>query len=402
MRSRESTLGVLTRRAAIRGSLAGLAGGAALATPQAGALAQSSSPAFSAEQKAVAQRIVQREIDNGIVPGIAWSVGNAKEMLAEGAAGLRVVSPAAPVNPATRFAIASVSKQFTAACVYLLRDQGKLSLDAPLSDYLPEYRYASKVTLRQVLQMRSGISFDTDACEAPIAGRLDDKVVVENLDRMQPDSAPGEHFTYSNCAYDVAGVVVAKLSGMSFTRFIEEHVFKPLGMSSSYQLGTRSDSDFAEGYGKGDKGWAPEPATAADKVFASGNLASTVSDLQRWDRALLNAALLPRKTLDEVFAVPTLTSGAKTIYASGWFVEPSGVIWHGGQLPGYGAANVLVPATGHALVVLGNTVGAHAGPWKPWEVAREIYNATGLGPELPPFLPIVGTTLVIPGVTVPK
>jgi len=396
-------VGALTRRAAIKGSLAGVAGGAALAMPPlTRGFAQSPATSFDSDRKAVAQRIVQREVDRGIVPGIAWSVGNAKETLAEGAAGLKAVSPAAPVNAATRFAIASVSKQFTAACVYLLRDQGKLSLDVPLSGYIPEYRYASKVTLREMLQMRSGISYDMDACEAPIDGRLDDRVVVENLNRMEPDSAPGAHFTYSNCAYDLAGLLVSRLSGMPFARFIEEHVFKPLGMSSSYQLGTRRDPDFAEGYAREGSGWAPAPATAADRVFASGNLASTVSDLQRWDRALLNATLLPRKTLDEVFTVPTLTSGARTIYASGWFVEPSGIVWHGGQLPGYGAANVLVPATGHALVVLGNTVGAHAGPWRPWDVAREIYNATGLGPALPPFLPIVGTTLQIPGVTAPK
>jgi CubicO group peptidase (beta-lactamase class C family) len=180
---------------------------------------------------------------------------------------------------------------------------------------------------------------------------------------------------------------------MPFSRFIEEHIFKPLGMSSSYQLGTRNDPDFAEGYKKDGNGWKPEPATAADKVFASGNLASNVSDLQRWDRALLNASLLPRKSLDEIFTVPTLSSGAKTIYASGWFVEPGGVIWHGGDLLGYGTANVLIPASGHALVLLGNTSGAPSARWKPWEVAREIYNAAGLGPALPPFLPIVGTTV---------
>jgi D-alanyl-D-alanine carboxypeptidase len=384
----------LTRRQAIKSSLAGLAGGAVLTIPpRARVFAQSSATPFSAEQRAVAERILKREVDSGIVPGIGWSIGNAKEILAEGGVGLKVVSPAAPVSAATRFALASVSKQFTAACVYLLRDQGKLSLDAPLSDYLPDYRYASKVTLRQILQMRSGISSDMETCEAPIGNRLDDTVVVDHLNRMEPDFPPGAHFAYCNCGYDLAGALVARLSGMPFSRFIEEHIFKPLGMSSSYQLGTRNDPDFAEGYKKDGNGWKPEPATAADKVFASGNLASNVSDLQRWDRALLNASLLPRKSLDEIFTVPTLSSGAKTIYASGWFVEPGGVIWHGGDLLGYGTANVLIPASGHALVLLGNTSGAPSARWKPWEVAREIYNAAGLGPALPPFLPIVGTTV---------
>lgn len=381
------------RRHAIKSSIAGLAGAAALTMPtRASVWAQSSAAAFSVEQRAIAERTLRHQVDSGIVPGIAWSIGNVREVLAEGAVGLKLLSPAAPVGATTRFAIASVSKQFTAACVYLLRDQGKLSLDAPLSQYLPDYGYASKVTLRQILQMRSGISSDMETCEAPIGGRLDDTVVVENLNRMKPDFLPGEHFAYCNCGYDLAGALVARLSGMSFARFIEEHIFKPLGMSSSYQLGTRADSDFAEGYKKEGNNWVLEPATAADKVFASGNLASNVADLQRWDRSLFNATLFPRQTLQEIFTVPTLTSGARTIYASGWFVEPGGLIWHAGELLGYGTANLLVPATGHALVLLGNTAGAPNGPWKPWEVAREIYNAAGLGPALPAFLPIVGTT----------
>ena len=99
--------------------------------------------------------------------------------------------------------------------------------------------------------------------------------------------------------------------------------------------------------------------------------------MQRWDRALLNATLLPRKTLEEMF--------------SGWFVEPNGAIWHGGALEGYGTANVLVPASGHAMVLLGNT---HPGErWRPWDVAREIYNEAKLGPPLSPFMPIVHTTV---------
>ena len=182
------------------------------------------------------------------MPGIAWSIGNATETLAEGGVGLRMVSPAAPMGGATRCALASVSKQFAAASIYMLRDEGKLSLDAPLASYLPAYRDAGKMNLHQVLTMSSGISPDTDACEAPIGSRIDDTALIENLNRMALEFPPGAHFSYSNCAYDVAGAVVARLSGMPFVRFVEERIFKPLGMASSYQLGTRADPDFAEGY----------------------------------------------------------------------------------------------------------------------------------------------------------
>jgi CubicO group peptidase (beta-lactamase class C family) len=379
----------LTRRRAIKSSLAGLAGGAATAiAPLASVSAQSSSP--PPELKSTAERILRREVDSGNVPGIGWSIGNARETLAEGAVGLRIVSPATPMGVATRCALASVSKQFAAACVFMLRDQGLLSLDAPLADYLPTYRYASQMTLRQVLAMSSGISSDTEACEAPIGSRIDDTALIENLNRMALEFPPGAHFAYSNCAYDVAGAVVARLSGMPFGRFVEERIFKPLGMTSSYRLGTRADPDFAEGYAPDGAGWKPAPANVADKTFASGNLASNAADMQRWNRALLNATLLPRQSLREMLAVRALSSGATTTYASGWMVEPGGPIWHGGALDGYGTTNLLVPASGHAITLLGNT--APRTRWKPWEVAREIYNTAGLGPALPAFLPIITTT----------
>ncbi|MFI5019791.1 MAG: serine hydrolase domain-containing protein [Dongiales bacterium] len=381
--------GGLTRRQAMKRTLAGLTGGVAMTIP---ALAKlSAATPWSPEQRAAAERILQREVDSGNVPGIAWSIGNATETLAEGGVGLRVVSPAIPVDAATRCALASVSKQFAAASIYMLRDEGKLSLDAPLASYLPAYRDAGKMNLHQVLTMSSGISPDTDACEAPIGSRIDDTALIENLNRMALEFPPGAHFAYSNCAYDVAGAVVAKLSGMPFAHFVEARIFKPLGMASSYQLGTRADSDFAEGYSPDGTGWKPAPAMAADKVFASGNLASNPGDMQRWDRALLNATLLPRKTLDEMFTVTPLSRGAKAIYASGWFVEPNGTIWHGGALEGYGTANILVPASGHAMVLLGNT---HPGDrWRPWDVAREIYNEAKLGPAMSAFLPIIATTV---------
>ena len=376
----------LTRRQAIVGSLAGLAGGASLTTP---ALVS----AKSADLQAVAERIMKREIDEGNVPGSGWSIGNTRETLAEGAVGLRVVDPAVPVDVATRFALASVSKQVTAACLYLLHEQEALSLDAPLSKYLPEYRLAGEVTLRQVLRMSSGIPSDMEVCEAAIGDRMDEMTLIEKLNALERESRPGEHFSYNNCAYDLAGAVVVRVSGMSFARFVEERICKPLGMTSTYQLGMAADPDFAEGYGHGPdgKGWKREPLSRADKTFASGNLASNPSDMQRWNRAMLNATLLSKKSMAEMFTVAPLSSGAATIYASGWFIEPGGMIWHGGTLDGYGNANVLVPATGHALVLLGNT--APRTRWKPWEVARDIYNEAKLGPPLREFAPIIATTL---------
>ena len=155
-------------------------------------------------------------------------------------------------------------------------------------------------------------------------------------------------------------------------------------------LGERADENFAQGYAPQGHGWKNEPVTAEDtRRFASGNLVSTPADMQRWDRSLLNATILSRESLRGMFAVPTSAGTAHTHYASGWFVEPSGVIWHGGTLAGYATANMLIPRAGHAITILGN---AAPSKWKSQETARAVYNATGLGPAIPPLAKIVRTT----------
>jgi CubicO group peptidase (beta-lactamase class C family) len=177
---------------------------------------------------------------------------------------------------------------------------------------------------------------------------------------------------------------------MSYDRFIEESFFQPLGMTSSYVLGSREEANFAQGYAREANGWKTEPATRADKVFASGNLVSTPGDMQLWNRSLLNGTVLSRETLQKMFTVPTAAGPAHTHYASGWFVEPSGVIWHAGTLLGYGTNNMLVPATGYAITLLSNT--PQNDHWKPADVALEMYNAASLGSKLPPLLKRSRTT----------
>jgi CubicO group peptidase (beta-lactamase class C family) len=351
----------------------------------------SQSGSLSGRQIEAVEVILRRLVDSGAIPGISYSIGNKTETLTEGAFGLRVVDPRAPMDKDTRCPLASVSKQFVSACCYLLQQNGTLNLDAPLSTYLPDYVHAHEMTLAQVLTMRSGISMDDEACEKPAGGKIDDSILITNLNKQKLDFAPASHFAYSNCAYNVAGVVIARVSKMSYASFIEENFFKPLGMTSSYQLGTRNETNFAQGYAKETHEWKPEPATPADKAFASGNLVSTPGDMQLWNRSLLNATPLTRETLQKMFTVPTVSGPAHTHYASGWFVEPSGVIWHAGTLTGYGTNNMLVPATGYAITLLSNT--PQNDHWKPADVALEMYNAASLGPKLPPLLKRVRTTL---------
>jgi len=348
------------------------------------AIAYAGSGALSVRQRAAAERIVRRLVQDGAVPGVSYSIGNATATLAEGAFGVRSLAPKFPMRPSTRCALASVSKQFAAAAIFLLQQRGSVSLDAPLSRYLPGYIDARHMTLTQLLTMRAGVPADDAACETPIAGRIDDATLIMNLNRRKVDFAPGSHFAYSNCGYDLVGAVVSRVSGTPYGKFITENFFRPLGMTSSYVLGSQPGEDFAQGYALEKNRWEPAPPTAADRPFASGNLVSSVGDMQRWNRSLIGATILSRASVRKMFEVPTLTGPAHTHYAYGWFVEPSGAVWHGGTLAGYGTVNFLVPSTGDAIALLANTAPSDA--WKPADTARDIYNAAMLGPALPPLL----------------
>ncbi len=337
-----------------------------------------------------ADHIVRRLVATNAVPGVSYSIGNSRRILTTGAFGLRVISPHAPMTVQTRSALGSLSKQFVSAAVFLLQQRGLLSVSAPLSDYVPEYIYAREMTLYQALTMRSGIPAQTEDCEAPIEANIDDSTLITNLNQHALDFPPGRYFAYSNCAYDVAGLAIKRVSGMNFGQFVAKNFFGPLGMRSSGQLGSIKDDDFAQGYAPNGSRWETESFSRADAAFASGNLVSTSVDVQAWNRSLLNATLLSRDTLRQMFALPDAPDTKTSHYAGGWVIEPSGIIWHGGVLSGYGAVNMLFPMTGHAITILTNAAPER---WDSGGTALAIYNAARLGPRLPLLLPAVHSTV---------
>jgi CubicO group peptidase (beta-lactamase class C family) len=273
--------------------------------------------ALSAEQHTIIDRLLSRQIELANVPGVGCAVATPDGIIYAGAFGQRALAPAAPMTVATRCPLASVSKQFVAVCCYLLQQDGKLSIDAPLAEFVPEYVLARELTLHDVLTMTGGIPRDTEVCEHPIDGRMDERTLVENLNRASRDFKPGEHYAYTNCGYDVAGLVVTRVAGVPYEQFLAERIFRPLGMSTTSLLEAQTDGDVAQGFERADDRWVAAPPTAADRIFASGNLISTLADMQRWDRALLQNTLLSESSRRTMLTVPVLTSGARTNYASG-------------------------------------------------------------------------------------
>jgi CubicO group peptidase (beta-lactamase class C family) len=221
------------------------------------------------------------------------------------------LQPALANGPTTRFPIGSLTKQFTATAILLLEERGRLTLSDPLSRHLPDVPAAwSGITLFHLLTHTSGLAETTTSAPGRPAstGRADMMVAA----RQQPLAAPpGDRFSYSNTGYVALGLVIEKLSGMTYAEFIRASIFTPLGMKDSGSVdeaGARAR--LATGYAAGPSGPAPFPAMEFD-AFSAGALYSTAEDLRRWQGGLFGGKVLSPASLTR------MTTPNKNDYALG-------------------------------------------------------------------------------------
>ncbi|GAB4195231.1 MAG: serine hydrolase domain-containing protein [Thalassobaculales bacterium] len=262
----------------------------------------------------------------------------------------------------TRFRIASLSKQFTAAAILLLAERGLLSLDDPLSrhdDTVPAAWRA--VTIRHLLSMRSGIpSYTSLPGFFGNPSRLDrSPAEVVDLVRDAPLLfPPGSAHDYSNTNYLLLGALIEKLGGQPYGAFLHDNIFVPLGMADTgYDDGSVLIARRASGYRNTAGQWTNAAYISMTAVQAAGGLYSTPADLLRWERALAAGKLLRPDSLAQMFR----DHGQS--YGLGWVVRagsPGPVQAHSGDIPGYAAMICRYPADGLAIIVLSNLEGAPA------------------------------------------
>jgi D-alanyl-D-alanine carboxypeptidase len=293
---------------------------------------------------------------------------------AYGAARLK---PAVPSTSATRYALDSVSKEFTAAALLLLAQQGKLSLEDPIGKWFPDLGAAGAVTLRQLLTHTGGIrdywpqDFLTPEMTRPAAA----SAIIEEWARRPLDFEPGTDWQYSNTGYVLAGAVVEKVSGDTLFRFLRQHVFAPLHMDrvTEYAPAEEESGQADERLGEGDaaaytrRGLGPvvaAPKEGAGWLFGAAGLAMQPSDLALWDVSLIGRSLLAEESYRQEFAPIVLTSGRAHDYALGLTVQTVGGrlrIGHGGAGSGFLADNRVWPNDHTAIVVLTNNDWADPG-----------------------------------------
>ena len=294
-------------------------------------------------------------------PGAAVIVMQAGQPLLRKGYGLAHLELGVPVDPAMLFRIGSVTKQFTAVCILMLLEQGKLSLQDDLTRYLPDYPTGGRtITIEHLLTHTSGIKSYTSLPEWYPLWRKDltlDELIA--LFKDQPfDFEPGEKFQYNNSGYILLGAIIEKISGMPYARFLQTQIFDRLGLTHTlYDDTARLVPGRVAGYSKGLDGLINTPYLSMTHPYAAGALISNVDDLARWNAALTAGELLRPETLALAFQPYHLNNGDSTHYGYGWSIwEYAGdtFVEHGGGINGFACGAVRVPAAGVYVALLTN------------------------------------------------
>ncbi|MGA2965325.1 MAG: serine hydrolase domain-containing protein [Terriglobales bacterium] len=277
------------------------------------------------------------------------------------------IEPRTPAAPAMRYSIGSISKQFTAAAVLLLAEQGKLSLDDPVSRFVPNLTRGNEVTIRELLSHTSGYrDFWPQDYVPPVMSQPVTAGKILDLWARQPlDFDPGTDWQYSNTNFVIAGLIVEKASGKPLLQFLSERIFAPLGMKSVMDIDQNplpeSDPAGYIRYAIGPLRVAPEEGKGW--MFAAGELAMTAEDLAKWDISMIKQSVLRQASYAEMEREVVLKNGLGTRYGLGVDVRKAlgqRAIEHGGEVSGFTAHNLVFPDARMAVAVLTNedSVGA--------------------------------------------
>jgi CubicO group peptidase (beta-lactamase class C family) len=260
-----------------------------------------------------------------------------------------------------RYSIGSNSKQFTATGILMLAEEGKLSLDDPVSRFVPDLTRAGDVRVRQLLSHTSGYQdyWPQDFVPPFMTQPVTAADILNRWAKKPLDFEPGTQYQYSNTGYVIAGVILEKASGEKLLPFLTARIFKPLKMDSVVNVDqerlTESDPTGYLRYALG----PPRPAPKEGKgwIFAAGELAMTAEDLAKWNVGMLERRLLKPASYQEMQTDVLLESGLAAGYGLGLDVQKVAghrALAHGGAVSGFTSHNTVFPDDGAAITVLTN------------------------------------------------
>ena len=321
------------------------------------------------------------------VPGIAYGVLIDGKLVHRGTAGLRDVATGAPVDSASVFRIASMTKSFTALSILKLRDEGKLALDDPAERYIPELAGlvyptmdSPRLTIRHLLSHAEGFPEDNPWGDQQL-NRTDDEMAAMMRGGIPFSNPPGLAYEYSNYGFAMLGRIVSRVSGQPYATYLEANILDPLGMTSTTMEAAQVPANrLAHGYRWEDEQWKDEPPLPDGAFGAMGGMLTSIDDLGRWVGFLMSAypprndpetgpvrrasvremqelwrSRPSRVSRTDADSVLTLFSGG---YGFGLGITQNcdfgHIVAHSGGLPGYGSQMRWLPDRGVAIIALGN------------------------------------------------
>jgi CubicO group peptidase (beta-lactamase class C family) len=293
------------------------------------------------------------------VTGISAMVIHDGHIIYDHSSGLADVEHKVPVTSHTNYRIASVTKQFTAMAVMMLKEEGKLSLNDPLTRFFPEIpAYGRQITMRHMLNHTSGLLDYGDLVPPGTTTPLTGKDVLRLI--AQQDSTffpPGQRFQYSNTAYVLLGLIVEKVSGMPYGDFLRQRIFTPLGMNHTL-LNSTTDSipNRAYGYTLKEGQLVKKDQSIYSYLQGDGGIYSSASDFCKWDQALYTSRLVQPETLKEIFTASAHPDD-RTGYGYGWYVEEKygfKRISHSGGTSGFSSYVVRYPEQKFSILLFAN------------------------------------------------
>ena len=295
-------------------------------------------------------RYIEAQIKNLHIPGASLAVVRNGKIIKSKGYGFADLQSNSPATPQTVYEIGSMTKQFTAVAVMMLAEEGKISLDDKITKYFADApAWWNQITVRHLLTHTSGIQNHVavpdylDLFKTSFIGKeypvRDD--LLREFYKLPSEFSPGETWAYDNTGYYLLGFIIEKASGKNYWQFLDERIFKPLGMNSTRNTDAKLIvPNRAAGYGWVTDHWENRPVLAPFVAFSAGSILSTVEDLAKWDAALYSEKLLKKTSLEQMWTPARTNNGglAAFDYGLGWFIEKyrgRRNILHSGGTPGF-------------------------------------------------------------------
>jgi CubicO group peptidase (beta-lactamase class C family) len=277
-------------------------------------------------------------------PGVAVLVSKNGEILYSNGYGMADIGYGIPVNTVTKFRIGSITKQFIAAAILKLQEEGKISVQDKLSKFVPDFPRGDEVTIHHLLTHTSGIHSFTNRADflQTATVRTTTKEMMDSIKAAKFDFNPGDQFLYNNSGYFILGAIIEKITGKPYGDYLKETFFIPLGMRNTgvhnSQLILENE---ATGYAISNGVFEKALNWDMSRAGGAGSLYSTVEDLYLWNEAIFNGKVLTEASLKAAFKPVTLNNGmqpVEMVYGYGWAITDMRkltFINHGGGLHGF-------------------------------------------------------------------